>query len=74
MSTDANPADLPVVPLPPTFATMDAETQQLVIAYLQQLNPLQQKAYEIAMECLESSFDLVRTGGYLEWRKSTAPK
>lgn len=69
-STTTTPTPDLSVPLPPSFDTMDVETQQQVVAYLQQLNSLQQKAYVIAIEHLGSSFDLLRTGGYVDWKKT----
>ena len=38
-----------------------------IINYLEQLSPLQRKAYEIAKEHLKTSFDITRSNGYNEW-------
>ena len=35
--------------------------------YLEQLTPLQLKAYEIAKEHLKTSFDITRSNGFNEW-------
>ena len=39
-----------------------------IINYLEQLTPLQMKAYEIAKDHLKTSFDITRSNGYNEWR------
>jgi len=41
---------------------------QYIINYLEQLTPLQLKAYEIAKDHLKTSFDITRSNGYTEWR------
>lgn len=41
---------------------------QYIINYMEQLTPLQMKAYEIAKDHLKTSFDITRSNGYNEWR------
>ncbi len=41
---------------------------QYIINYMDQLTPLQMKAYEIAKDHLKTSFDITRSNGYNEWR------
>lgn len=38
-----------------------------ILNYLEQLTPLQRKAYEIAKEHLKTSFDIERSNGFNEW-------
>lgn len=49
---------------------MPAETEQIE-AYITQLTPTEKKALEIARRNLESSFDIVKSIGYLDWLKKT---
>lgn len=44
-------------------------TQQDVERYIESLNELEKKAYEIAKSDLESSFDIVKSIGFLKWIK-----
>ena len=44
-------------------------TQQDVERYIGSLNELEKKAYEIAKSDLESSFDIVKSIGFLKWIK-----
>ena len=44
-------------------------TQQDVDRYIESLNELEKKAYEIAKSDLESSFDIVKSIGFLKWIK-----
>ena len=38
--------------------------------YVAQLTPLQQKAHQIAIDHLKTSFDIYRSNGFIEWKKS----
>ena len=42
--------------------------------YLAQLSPIEQKALAIAMEHLGSSFNILKSNGYIEWLKSRNKK
>ena len=44
--------------------------KQLIAEYLEHLCPMQKKAYEIAKAHLGSSFNLVKSNGYIEWAKN----
>ena len=46
----------------------DKETQELIYEYLSQFDELQKKAYFIAKQHLGSSFHLLKSNGYLEWK------
>jgi hypothetical protein len=53
--------------LPKNFNTMDEATQKLVVAYLQQLTPIERLAYKIGIEHLGTSFNLLKSNGYISW-------
>lgn len=44
-------------------------TPSLKELYLAQLSPIEQKALAIAMEHLGSSFNILKSNGYVEWMK-----
>jgi hypothetical protein len=56
--------------LPNSFDNYSYETQQNIIQYLQQLTPIEKKAYTIAIYHLGSSFHLLRSNGFVEWTKT----
>lgn len=58
-----------IIEVPDDFDNYDEPTQNLIIEYLEQLTPIQIKAYKIAMEHLGSSFNLVKSNGYVDWLK-----
>lgn len=43
------------------------DDELLITEYFQQLSPIHKKAYLIAQSHLKSSFDVVRSNGYIEW-------
>jgi len=51
------------------YQSYDKETQELIYEYLSQFDEFQKKAYLIAKEHLGSSFHLLKSNGYLEWKK-----
>lgn len=51
------------------YQSYDKETQELIYEYLSQFDEFQKKAYFIAKEHLGSSFHLLKSNGYLEWKK-----
>lgn len=55
--------------LPLQYTSYNEETQQRIITYITQLTPIQKKAYLIAKEHLGSSFNVVKSNGYIEWSK-----
>jgi hypothetical protein len=55
--------------LPNNFENYDATTQELIVQYLRQLNIIEKKAYSIGKQHLGSSFNLVRSNGFLNWKK-----
>ena len=57
--------------IPPQFNKYDEETQQKIYCYLSQLTDIQQKAYLIAIQHLGSSFNIVKSNGYIQWLKNS---
>lgn len=55
---------------PPLFNSYDAETQQKIYDYLSQLTDIQKKAYLIAIHHLGSSFNIIKSNGYIQWLKN----
>jgi len=55
--------------LPDNFDTWDPTLKSSVIEYLDQLDPIEKKAYKIAKEHLGSSFNIVKSNGYCDWLK-----
>lgn len=56
--------------LPSRFENYDVETQRSIIRYLSGLNEIQTKAYLIAKDHLGSSFNVVKSNGYINWLKN----
>jgi len=54
---------------------MESSIQQLpeihleIKAYLEQLSTVEKKAYNIAKEHLGSSFHVLRSNGFIDWKK-----
>ena len=51
------------------YQSYDAKTQELIDEYVSQFTEIQKKAYFIAKEHLGSSFHLVKSNGFLDWKK-----
>ena len=55
--------------LPKHVLSCDIEIQQSVIQYLKQLSDKERVAYIIAKEHLGTSFNIVKSIGYISWKK-----
>ena len=55
--------------LPANFENYDTELQTLLITYLSQLGSIEKKAYMIAKDHLGSSFNIVKSNGFCDWKK-----
>ena len=55
--------------IPESVKNYPLEKQQEVLEYLQEMDCIHKKAYEIALDHLESSFDILRSNGFQEWQK-----
>jgi hypothetical protein len=58
------------IDLPPQFHQYSVQTQENIVQYLQQLTTIQKKAYNIAKRHLGSSFDILKSNGYIHWLKN----
>ena len=56
--------------LPTSFEKYNNEVQEYIIKYLKQLNPIEKKAYTIGKEHLGSSFNLIKSNGYINWKET----
>ena len=43
--------------------------QELIDQYIKQLTPIEIKAFHIAHEHLGSSFSIVKSNGFIQWKK-----
>ena len=57
------------LPLPFQFEKYNDETQDAILEYLSELSIIHQKAYCIAKDHLGSSFNILKSNGYIEWKK-----
>jgi len=60
------------VKAPDNIESYSLEKQKLIFDYLSQLKSIQQKAYIIAKEHLGTSFNILRSTGYIEWLKNSS--
>ena len=56
--------------LPKQFKNYDETTQYLVINYLKHLDLIERKAYTIGKAHLGSSFNVVKSNGFIDWKKN----
>ncbi len=45
------------------------QQQQQIQQYLSQMSPLEKQGYDIARSHLNTSFNIVRSNGFIEWLK-----
>ena len=57
------------LPVPQIFEKYSTEQKNEIMDYLNQLNDIEKKAYRIAMEHLGSSFHILKSNGFNEWKK-----
>jgi hypothetical protein len=55
--------------LPSNFENYNHEIQGLLVEYLTQLGSIEKRAYKIAKEHLGSSFNIVKSNGFCDWKK-----
>lgn len=56
--------------LPNNFEQYDENTQQLIIDYLKHLDIIERRAYTIGKQHLGSSFNVVKSNGFIDWKKA----
>ena len=57
------------LPIPTIILEYSEEIQKSILDYLKQLNNDERKAYTIAFNHLGTSFNIVRSTGYVSWKK-----
>lgn len=53
--------------LPDNFESLEPDLKANLLQYLNQLDPIERKAYKIAKEHLGSSFNVVKSNGFCDW-------
>ncbi len=56
--------------LPNNFQNYSQETQELIINYLKHLGTIERQAYTIGKRHLGTSFNVVKSNGFLYWKKN----
>ena len=56
--------------IPPSTMLYSIDQQKEMLQYLSEMNENERIAYEIAVKHLESSFNIYRSNGFIEWKKS----
>lgn len=56
------------VELPNNFEKYEEPIKDSLLEYLLQLNVIEQKAYAIAKSHLGTSFNLLKSNGYINWK------
>ena len=56
--------------LPNNFQNYSEETQELLIKYLKHLDTIERQAYTIGKRHLGTSFNVVKSNGFLNWKKN----
>lgn len=56
--------------LPSHFENYNEKTQEEIVKYLKQLDTIERKAYSIGKKHLGSSFNVVKSNGFVDWKKN----
>jgi hypothetical protein len=56
--------------LPISFERYDLPTQESLIKYLKHLDIIEKKAYTIGKQHLGTSFNILKSNGYNDWKKN----
>lgn len=56
--------------LPSNYENYDVKTKELIVNYLKHLDTIERQAYTIGKLHLGSSFNLIKSNGFIEWKKS----
>lgn len=57
------------IPIPDNVFNKNIETQESVYEYIKQMNNINKKTYLIAMDHLGTSFNIIKSNGYIDWKK-----
>jgi hypothetical protein len=58
------------LPIPDVVYTKSPEVQKSIHDYLSEMNDLQKTAYLLAYGHLGSSFNILKSNGYAEWKQN----
>lgn len=58
------------IKIPEYILSYSKERQQEIFGYLQNMDEIDKKAYLIALDHLGSSFNIYRSNGFQEWKRS----
>lgn len=58
------------LPIPVSVLKLPIEKQSEVYNYLIQMNSTQKKAYLIAKDHLGTSFNILKSNGFIDWKKT----
>jgi hypothetical protein len=56
--------------LPDNFETYNKSIQESIIKYVKQLEPIEKQAYIIGKQHLGTTFNIIKSNGYLNWQKN----
>jgi hypothetical protein len=56
--------------LPNNFENYDQKTQELIVNYIKHLDIIERQAYTIGKKHLGSSFNVVKSNGFIDWKKN----
>ena len=56
--------------LPNSFDKYELSVQELLIKYLKHLDTIERKAYTIGKQHLGSSFNILKSNGFIDWNKN----
>jgi len=56
--------------LPNNFEKYETANQELIINYLKSLNPIERQAYQIGIKHLGTSFNVLKSNGFNDWKKN----
>ena len=70
MTEDINFASLDLS-IPNIISIYSKDNQQEIYEYLKSLNEMQRKAYLIAINHLGTSFNILKSNGFKEWKTKT---
>ena len=57
------------LPIPESLYQLPLEKQEEMVQYFEQMDDLQKKAYQIAYQHLGTSFHILKSNGFKEWKK-----
>jgi len=56
--------------LPENFETYEKSIQESIIKYINQLEIIEKQAYTIGKQHLGTSFNIIKSNGYINWQKN----